>query len=102
MFSHENSIYCRLRQIYFAQIKIYSRYKRQFDIKKDEFRLKFVFFDANNLRLFACLLDSNGNGNGHTMKRYSVSIIFKMTVARYPKISVQFKVGSRPQPFFRL
>jgi hypothetical protein len=38
MFSHENSIYCRLRQIYFAQIKIYSPYKRQFDIKKTNFK----------------------------------------------------------------
>ena len=38
MFSCENSIYCRLRQIYFAQIKIYSPYKRQFDIKKTNFK----------------------------------------------------------------
>ena len=34
--------------------------------KKDEFPRKFVFFEANNLQLFACLFDSNRNGNSHT------------------------------------
>ena len=34
--------------------------------KKDGNLTKSVFFDANNLRLFACLFDSNCNSNGHT------------------------------------
>ena len=34
--------------------------------KKDEFQTKFVFFDANNLRLFASFFDSNCHRNGHT------------------------------------
>ena len=33
--------------------------------KKDGNLTKSVFFDANNLRLFACLFDSNGNGHSN-------------------------------------
>ena len=33
--------------------------------KKDGILTKSVFFDANNLRLFACFLDSNRNSSSH-------------------------------------
>jgi hypothetical protein len=50
---------------YIADFGKYIAARAAIRYKKDGILTKSVFFDANNLGLFACLFDSNCNCNGH-------------------------------------